>query len=69
MTGSDVKEIREKLGDALGRRLSQRDLGLALRLSEGNAARAIRDWEEGSGPTGPEVRRVFQGNFDADELS
>lgn len=52
MIGSEVTEIRKTLGAALGRRLSQRDLGLALGLSADNASRAVRDWESDR-PTGP----------------
>jgi hypothetical protein len=52
MTGNDVKRIRDAIGAHFGRRISQRDLGLALGLSEKNADRAIREWET-DGPTGP----------------
>jgi len=48
MTGEDVKAIRE----ALGRRVSLRDLGLALGLAPANAKDTVRRWEE-EGPTGP----------------
>lgn len=52
MTGAEAKAIRERLSEACGVRLSQQDLGIALGLSQGNAPRAIREWET-SGPTGP----------------
>lgn len=52
MTGTDVKAIREALGRTLGRRLSCRDLGLALGLAPANAGDTVRKWER-EGPTGP----------------
>lgn len=45
MTGADVKAIREALGRLLGRRVSCRDLGLALGLAPANAADTVRRWE------------------------
>jgi len=50
--GSEVKRIREEIGAAIGRRVSQRDLGLALGLSADNADRLVRKWEDGE-PSGP----------------
>jgi transcriptional regulator with XRE-family HTH domain len=52
VTGADVKRIREALGETLGRRVSQRDLGLALGLAPANAADTVRRWEH-EGPSGP----------------
>src|SRR5579859_2024875 len=52
MRAQEVKDIREALGLALNRRVSQRDLGLALGLSEKNCDRAVREWET-FGPSGP----------------
>jgi DNA-binding transcriptional regulator YiaG len=52
MSPGEVKIIRDALSEALGVRLSQQDLGIALGLAPKNAARTIRDWET-SGPTGP----------------
>lgn len=52
MTGDDVKQIREALGAVVGRRLSQRDLGIAMGLAPANADRLVRQWEEGE-PSGP----------------
>lgn len=48
MTPADVKTIREALGRALGRRVSCRDLGLALGLAPANAGDTVRSWEDGS---------------------
>jgi len=66
--GSEVKRIREEIGAAIGRRVSQRDLGLALGLSDDNADRLVRKWEDGE-PSGPaavalELMRllILQGN-------
>jgi hypothetical protein len=52
MTPDDVKKIREALGEVVGRRISQHDLGLALGLAPASAGRSVREWET-SGPTGP----------------
>lgn len=48
MTPADVRKIREDLGRALGRRISQRDLGLALGLTYNSAHDTVRSWEDGS---------------------
>lgn len=54
MTGDEVKQIRIALGRELGRNVSCRDLGLALRLSVKTAADTVRGWEDGSKDvTGP----------------
>lgn len=54
MQGAEVKRIREEIGRALGRRVSQRDLGLALGLAPKNADDTARSWEDGSKPvSGP----------------
>lgn len=52
MTGADVNAIRMALGRVIGRRVSCRDLGLALGLAPANAADTVRRWER-DGPTGP----------------
>jgi hypothetical protein len=54
MTGAEVKQIRIALGDALGRRISQSDLGRALRLAPASGADTVRSWEDGKrAVTGP----------------
>jgi DNA-binding transcriptional regulator YiaG len=54
MTGAEVLAIREALGAALGRRISQRDLARMLGLADANGKDAVRAWEDGkksvSGP-------------------
>lgn len=50
----EVRDIREIASEALGRRVSQHDLGVALGLKPDSAARRMRKWEKGeervSGP-------------------
>jgi hypothetical protein len=59
MTGAEVKQIRAALGAALGRRLSQLDLGLMMGLADENAARLVRHSEDdGAGGAGGGARRV-----------
>lgn len=52
MSADEVKSARLEIGAALGRTLSQRDLGLMLGLAPANADRTVRNWEV-DGPTGP----------------
>jgi hypothetical protein len=56
MTGEELHKLRtERLPNALGRRVSQHDLGIALGLQPASAARRVRKWECGEekivGPT------------------
>jgi DNA-binding transcriptional regulator YiaG len=54
MTGSELKQLRTVLGDAIGRRLSLVDTAKVCGLSPDNAADTIRKWEDGAGaPAGP----------------
>ncbi len=54
MTGPDLRILRVRIGLMLGRHVSQRDLGLALRLAPNNAKDTVRSWEDGSRDiTGP----------------
>lgn len=48
VTSEDCKAIREGLGNALGQRLSQRDLGMMLGLALRNAGDTVRSWEDRS---------------------
>lgn len=54
MNGDQVKAIREALGVALGRRISQADLAHLLKLAPANGKDVVRSWEDGkkevSGP-------------------
>lgn len=52
MSADEVKEARLEIGAALGRTLSQRELGLMLGLAKASADRTVRNWES-AGPTGP----------------
>jgi hypothetical protein len=52
MDGSEVRRIREALGQALGREVSQLDFGVMLGLNL--ASVAVGMWED-EGPSGPEA--------------
>ena len=52
MTGSELKQIREDLGHAIGRSLSAADMAKLCGLDPGKGADMIRRWEV-TGPTGP----------------
>lgn len=58
MKPGEVEAIRKALGDAVGGRVSQDDLGQALGLSEHTAQRKVREWEK-DGPTGPAASALF----------
>jgi hypothetical protein len=48
MTGNELYLLRTiRLANALGRRVSQHDLGVALGLQPASAARRVRKWEDG----------------------
>jgi transcriptional regulator with XRE-family HTH domain len=53
MTGPELKQLREDLGDAIGRRLSLADIARLCGLAPANGADTMRKWEEGEGPSGP----------------
>lgn len=54
MTSAEVHAIRTALGAALGRRMSQADLGRLLQLAPANGADTVRSWEDGKrAVTGP----------------
>jgi hypothetical protein len=53
MTGPELKQIREDLGDAVGRRLSLADMAHLCGLTPTNGKDTYRKWEEGPGPSGP----------------
>ena len=52
MTGPELKQLRQDLGDAIGRPLSAADMAKLCGLEPGKGADAIRRWEV-SGPDGP----------------
>ena len=53
MTGAELKQMREDLGHAIGRRLSTADMARICGLAPKNGADTWRKWEEGEGPSGP----------------
>jgi hypothetical protein len=57
VTGAKLKQLRNDLGDAIGRTLSAADMA---GLAPGNGADTIRRWEV-SGPSGPaaELLRIL----------
>jgi hypothetical protein len=69
MTGSDLKELRAALGDAIGKRLSTADMAKIVGLAPGNGADTWRKWEDGAGPSGPvaaqlELLQLASGAYD-----
>jgi hypothetical protein len=53
MTGPELKDLREDLGTAIGRRLSVADMARICGLAPKNGADTWRKWEDGDGPSGP----------------
>lgn len=53
MTGSELKQLRHDLGDAIGRPLMLADMARLCGLAPTNGAETIRKWEAGAGPSGP----------------
>jgi hypothetical protein len=51
MTGPELKQLRQDLGDAIGRSLSAADMATLCGLATGNGADTIRRWEV-TGPSG-----------------
>ena len=60
MTGLELKQLRNDLGDAIGRSLSAADMAKLCGLAAGDGADTIRRWEV-SGPSGPagELLRIL----------
>ncbi len=52
MTGQELKQLRQDLGDAIGRPLSAADMAKLCGLAPGDGADTIRRWEV-TGPSGP----------------
>lgn len=52
MTGDQVKQIREALGIALQRRISQADLARMLQLAPASGKDTVRSWEDGKKDVG-----------------
>jgi hypothetical protein len=60
VTGSELKQLREDLGHAIGRNLSAADMAKLCGLPADNGADTIRRWEV-RGPSGPaaELLRIL----------
>jgi len=60
VTGSELKQLRGDLGDAIGRSLSAADMAKLCGLAPGDGADTIRRWEV-TGPSGPaaELLRIL----------
>jgi hypothetical protein len=60
MTGPELRQLREDLGEAIGSPLSARDMAKLCSLPAGNGADTIRRWEV-TGPIGPagELLRIL----------
>ena len=60
MTGSELKQIREDIGQAIGRSLSAADMAKLCGLVPGDGPDTIRKWEV-RGPSGPaaELLRIL----------
>lgn len=60
MTGSELKRLREDLGEAIGRSLSAADMAKLCGLAPDGGADMIRRWEV-KGPSGPaaELLRIL----------
>ncbi len=60
MTGSELKQLRDDLGQAIGKSLSAADMAKLCGLPPGSGADTIRKWEV-RGPSGPaaELLRIL----------
>ncbi|MGA9091069.1 MAG: hypothetical protein WB420_18415 [Bradyrhizobium sp.] len=55
MTGQELKQLRQDLGDAIGQPLSAADMAKLCGLPPGDGADTIRRWEV-TGPSGPAAK-------------
>jgi hypothetical protein len=60
VNGPELRQLREDLGDAIGRSLSAADMAKLCGLAPGDGADTIRRWEV-TGPSGPaaELLRIL----------
>lgn len=60
MTGAELKQLRNALGEAIGKPLSAADMAKLCSLPSGSGSETFRRWEV-SGPTGPaaELLRIL----------
>lgn len=60
MTGPELKQLRQDLGDAIDRTLSAADMARLCGLEAGDGADTIRRWEvRGPGGTAAELLRIL----------
>jgi hypothetical protein len=57
VTGPELKQLRDDLGDAIGRSLSAAEMAKLCGLAPGNGADTIRKWEV-TGPSGPAAEQL-----------
>jgi hypothetical protein len=57
VTGPELKQLREDLGDAIGRSLSAAEMAKLCGLAPGTGADMIRKWEV-TGPSGPAAEQL-----------
>ena len=55
MTGQELKQLRQDIGDAIGRPLSAADMAKLCGLAPRDGADTIRRWEV-TGPSGPAAK-------------
>jgi hypothetical protein len=55
MTGAQLKQLRDDLGEAIGRPLSVNDMARLCGLPPESGGGTILEWENGYGPIGPVV--------------
>jgi hypothetical protein len=55
VTGQELKQLRQDLGDAIGQPLSAADMAKLCGLPPGDGADTIRRWEV-TGPSGPAAK-------------
>jgi hypothetical protein len=53
VTGAELKQLREDLGEAIGRPLSAADMAKLCGLPPETGPETIIEWEAGPGPSGP----------------
>ena len=53
MTGAELKQLREDLGEAIGRPLSAADMAKLCGLPPETGPDTMIEWEAGPGPNGP----------------
>ena len=57
VTGPELKQLRQDLGDAIGKSLSAAEMARLCGLAPGTGADTIRKWEV-TGPSGPAAKQL-----------